>query len=183
MAVLPLGFFGLSLLYFSSTDDWLTAVMKAAIVWGLVVVASTEVLSPLRALSVAGLSAIWAASLVVAGLGVWRRRALVAARLRSGLGERPNWTHAAAAVPVVIITAATGLIGWVAPPNMYDSMAYHMARVAHWAADSTVADYPTNVLGQLYLPPWSEFAVLHLQLPSGADHLANLVQWFSMIRR
>src|SRR5258708_7841902 len=181
MAVLPLGLFGLSLLYLAATNDWRSAFMKAAVVWGLIVVASTEALSPFRALSATPLAAVWAVALLVAGLGVWRRRALVAERLRSTFARRPDTLLTVTAVPLAFIAAATGVVAWVAPPNTYDSMAYHMARVAHWAADGTVADYQTNILRQLYLPPWSEFAVVHLQILSGGDHLANLVQWFSMI--
>src|SRR6266853_1806931 len=133
MAVLPLGLFGPSLLYLAATNDWRSAFMKAAVVWGLIVVASTEALSPFRALSATPLAAVWADALL-----------------------------AVTAVPLAFIAVATGVIAWVAPPNTYDSMAYHMARVAHWAADGTVADYQTNILRQLYLPPWSEFAVLQL---------------------
>ena len=181
LAVLPLGFFGLNVLLFSATNGWRAAFIKAAVVWGLLVVGSAEALSPFRALSPSALVGVWGAALVVAGLGAWWRRALVAEQLRSTLARRPDPMLAAAVIPVAGIAVATGVIAWVAPPNTYDSMAYHMARVAHWAADGTVADYPTNVLRQLYLPPWSEFAVLHLQILSGGDHLANLVQWFSMI--
>ena len=41
--------------------------------------------------------------------------------------------------------------------------------------------YPTQELRQLYLNPWSEFAILHFQVLAGTDRLANSIQWFSMI--
>jgi 4-amino-4-deoxy-L-arabinose transferase-like glycosyltransferase len=60
-------------------------------------------------------------------------------------------------------------------------MTYHMSRVMHWFQQGSVAHYPTNILRQLELNPWAEFAILHLQVLSGGDYLANLVQWFSMV--
>jgi len=181
LAALPLVFFGLCVLYFGVTNDWRVAFLKASIVWGLVVVASTEALSLFRALSFPALTAVWTLASVVAALGVWRRRSLLVGRLRANAGDRPRLLLVLALLPIAAIVVATGLIAWVAHPNTYDSMAYHMARVAHWIADGTVADYPTNILRQLYEPPWSEFAVLQLLVLSADNHLANLVQWFAMI--
>jgi len=180
-AALPLLFFSLSLLYFGGSNDWRLAILKAAVVWGVVVVAITESLSPFGLLSMPAVIAVWTLGSLAAGAGVWRRRKLLASRLRPDL-RGGQWRMTALAVsPIAAIAAAVGVIALVAPPNTYDSMAYHMARVAHWAADGTITDYPTNLLRQLYLSPWSEFAVLQLQLLSGGDHLANVVQWFCML--
>ena len=159
LAVLPLLFFALCLIYLRATNGWRAALLKASIVWGLVVVASTEALSPFRALSFFPLLAVWAFAVLAAGLAVWRRRALLAGRWRPIEGGRSRRMVALALSPLAAIAVATGVIAVVAPPNTYDSMAYHMARVAHWLADGTVAHYPTNSLRQLYLSPWSEFAV------------------------
>src|SRR5258708_7190908 len=68
-----------------------------------------------------------------------------------------------------------------AAPNTFDSMTYHMPRVMHWAADGTVAFYPTSIIRQLYSAPGAEYAVLQFQVLSGGDHAANLVQWFCMV--
>ena len=82
---------------------------------------------------------------------------------------------------VIAIVVITGLIALIAPTNNWDSMTYHMGRVAHWVQNGSIAHYPTNILRQLTMPPWAEFAVTHLQIMSGGDRFANLVQWFSMI--
>ena len=68
-----------------------------------------------------------------------------------------------------------------AVPINPDSMTYHLARVAHWAQNGSVAFYPTHIVRQLYQPPWAEFAVLHLFIFAGGDRLVNLVQWVSMV--
>ncbi len=59
-------------------------------------------------------------------------------------------------------------------------MSYHLARVAHWGQNHTVAFYPTHIVRQLYQPPWAEYAMLHLYILAGGDRLANLVQWVAM---
>ncbi|MGB3652267.1 MAG: glycosyltransferase family 39 protein [Rivularia sp. (in: cyanobacteria)] len=82
---------------------------------------------------------------------------------------------------VAVIFATVGLIAVVAPPNTWDSMTYHMSRVVHWIQNHSVANYPTYNLPQLFHPPLAEFAIMHLQILSGGDRFANLVQWFAMI--
>jgi len=75
----------------------------------------------------------------------------------------------------------TGMTALLAVPTNYDSLTYHLARVAHWAENQGVSFYPTQIVRQLHQPPWGEFAMLHLYLLGGGDRLVNLVQWFSMV--
>lgn len=82
---------------------------------------------------------------------------------------------------ILFIVTTVGFIALVAPPNTNDSMGYHMPRIMHWIQNHTVAPFPTNYTAQLFLSPWSAFAMLHLQILGGSDRYVNLVQWFSMI--
>src|SRR2546428_10484809 len=91
LAVLPLLFFGLTLLYLGATNGLRGAFVKASVVWGLVVVASTEVLSPLRALSLPALTAVWTLASIAAGVGVWQRRVVLTERLRPAVAGGPWW--------------------------------------------------------------------------------------------
>lgn len=84
-------------------------------------------------------------------------------------------------LPIGFIVSLTGLIAFVAPPNNYDSMTYHLGRVVHWIQNHSVQHYPTNIDRQLFMPPWAEYAVTHFNLLSGGDRLANAVQWLSML--
>jgi len=74
-----------------------------------------------------------------------------------------------------------GMIALVAPPNNWDSMTYHMTRVAHWIQNRNVDVYPTHILRQVTYPAGAEYAILHLQILTGSDRFANCVQWLSMI--
>ena len=49
------------------------------------------------------------------------------------------------------------------------------------SAGGCVAYYPTHIQWQLYQGPWTEFAILQLQVLSGSDRFASLVQWACML--
>ncbi len=98
------------------------------------------------------------------------------ARLRSFASDEKAYVFFI--VTVLILTAT---IAWVAPPNTFDSMTYHMSRVMHWRQNSTVDFYPTTILRQLLSAPWAEYAILQTVLLSGGDRFANFVQWSSML--
>jgi len=80
-----------------------------------------------------------------------------------------------------VICATTLLIALLSPPNNYDSMTYHMARVAEWIQHQNVNFYPTAIPRQNYSMPFAEYVVLQFQILSRSDLYANLVQWLSFI--
>ncbi|MCM0034304.1 MAG: glycosyltransferase family 39 protein [Burkholderiaceae bacterium] len=82
---------------------------------------------------------------------------------------------------ILIVILITAILAWYSPPNTFDSMTYHMSRVMHWIQNRNVDFYPTSILRQLFSSPWSEYAILHLQLLSNSDRYANYVQWLSMV--
>ena len=64
------------------------------------------------------------------------------------------------------------------PPNNFDSMTYHMARVAHWEQHSSIDHYRTHILRQIEFPPLAEWVILQLQVLTGGDQFANSIQLF-----
>jgi hypothetical protein len=159
--------------------DWRTALLVAAVLWGIAVVAVTEALSPVQAVRPGPLLGAWLALTAILAWRVWR-----GGRARIALGRpeiRLGGAEAAMLLAVAAIAGAIGAVALAAPPNTYDSMTYHMSRVAHWAQNGNVGHYPTTIARQLHQPPWAEFAILQSYVLSGGDRLANLVQWFSML--
>lgn len=73
------------------------------------------------------------------------------------------------------------LIAVYYPPNNWDSMTYHMARVMHWIQNKNVAFYPTNNDRQLYSGPVAEYIILNWMLLINSDLFSNLVQYLSML--
>src|SRR6185503_13117846 len=83
----------------------------------------------------------------------------------------------AALVSIGFVTLAVAL---VAAPNTWDSMTYHLPRVAHWAANGSVEHYPTSIDRQLWQPPVAEYFVLLAYVGlGGSDRLANLPAWLA----
>jgi hypothetical protein len=155
------------------------AFLSTAVVWGLIITATTEVLSLFRSLDSVWLSVCWGAAVLVAAFTALR--AHPDAMVWPLKPRRPTLDVLLFLAPIAFAASLTGVIAISGWPNNWDAMAYHLARVAHWGQNRSIAFYPTHILHQLFYPPWAEYATLHLTLLGGEERLANLVQWFSML--
>lgn len=106
---------------------------------------------------------------------------------RSALGElferaRGTWSRcgrfeqALVAISVACLLLV-GLIALLAAPNTWDSMTYHLARVAAWLRLGGVANYATSAEPQLFQPPGAEMLIAQWQSLVGGDRMAAIVQW------
>jgi hypothetical protein len=124
---------------------------------------------------------VWLLPTVLAGAWLVRR-----VRLGGSITwphwERPggilDWMILGGGLGILLITA---LIAWVSPPNTWDSLTYHMARVAHWAQDRSLAPFATGNERQNFMPPAAEIAMLQIYVLAGGDRLVNFVEWFAML--
>ena len=71
--------------------------------------------------------------------------------------------------------------GILYPPNNWDSMTYHMARIAHWVMNESVYPYPTHIYRQIYQPPLSEWIIAQVCILNKADYFANAIQLIFLI--
>ena len=187
LAVLPLACF--ALIYMTAlryslrvAHEWdpRRSFLLACVVWGVLLTAFTEALSISHSLTRGSLSVAWGLACVASAAAYHRLgRTQERRKVLDGVSAMPN-TLIALLCGAGIIVLTVGLIGLLAPPNTWDSMTYHMSRVAHWIQNQSVAHYPTNIPRQLHLALWAEFAITHFQLLTGGDRFANSVQWFSM---
>src|SRR5438067_75755 len=171
----------LTALWRSRTErDPRPALLGAALIWGLVLVGITEGLSLFFALTPLGLGLSWGIASLGAALALRRSKAQpkAAACLPIEYRCRLGLAMSAAILVVALISGSISVLGW---PNTYDAMAYHLARMAHWSQDRSVAFYPTSITHQLFYPPWAEYAALHLTQLGSDVRLANLVQWPSLL--
>jgi 4-amino-4-deoxy-L-arabinose transferase-like glycosyltransferase len=159
---------------------WRVSFLTAALTWGLGVTAITEGLSLFRLITFGWLLAAWIGAVLVSAAicATVSTREKLKALCRFPSIARFEFCCLTA---VATIAALVALVALASPPNNADSMAYHMPRVMHWVQNQTVAHYPTNILRQLFQPPWSGYAIMQFQVLTGGDQWANLVQWFSMI--
>jgi len=79
---------------------------------------------------------------------------------------------------IIILTFFTSI---VYPPTTADSMDYHLPRVMQWIQNENVDFFSTSDHRQLMMPPFSEYFILHLQLITNNDYLANVPQWLAML--
>lgn len=165
--------------------------MAAALVFGVLLTAITEILSVCHALTIVWLVAAWGLCALVL-LTCFYRQPFPGASDKRGDTLPPyapmvnheratDSLYLAALAGIVGIILIVGFTALIAPPNTWDAMTYHMARVAHWAQNRSVAFYPASDQRQLYQHPWAEYALVQMQLLSGGDHFANMVQWCSMV--
>jgi hypothetical protein len=181
--VICFALFGVTFAIFRSEGSvltrWRVSFLAAAVTWGLVVTAMTEVLSLFRLITFGWLLTLWVGAVLLSAavcVAISTREKLTALLEFPSIPRFEFWCLAA----VGTIAALVSLVAFAAPPNNSDSMIYHMARVMHWIQNQTVVHYPTNISLQLFQPPWAEFAIMHFQVLSGGDRWANFVQWFSM---
>jgi 4-amino-4-deoxy-L-arabinose transferase-like glycosyltransferase len=157
------------------------AFLETSLVFFSFIAASTEIFSLFNAISPLGFVLLWSASVLIL-FGKFYDDVKNGAIRMSSLGREE---FKAAPKLCLFLTGFIYLITLVvalaSPPNTYDSMTYHMARVGHWIQNGNVDFYPTAILRQLYNPPLAEYGILHLQLLAGNDYFANLVQWFALV--
>lgn len=75
----------------------------------------------------------------------------------------------------------TFILAIIIVPNNWDSMTYHLARVANWIENRSVKYYPTYIDRQLYYSSFTEYVILHICLLCRNDLYVNLVQWVGYI--
>ncbi len=155
-------------------DDWRYQTGLAFVVTGVIAVAAIEVLSVFSALTQKTVGVTWGALLCVA-LSVWFFGYRKTQILPSISGFSGLFLGLLSGIFFLVII--TSVVALLAPPNTWDSLTYHMSRVAHWVQNRSVGHYPTNILRQLYHAPGAEFMILQAQLLSGGDRFANMIQW------
>jgi hypothetical protein len=156
------------------------ALLIAGILCGVWLVAGTELLSLGHLLGFVPLLTWWGA--LVGGLAwlVVRRRRELRGWLPSvrslGLAE---WGLAGGCLLLLSLAA---LCAVRMPPHNGDSLMYHLPRQLRWLQQGSVAHFPTHDLRQLQMPPYAEFAGLHLMILVGNDSWVNLVQWLALLQ-
>ncbi len=165
--------------------------LMSSVVWGIVVTLLTEVVSVFELLNIQTVFSCWltlvlvqiglratkrsSTSLIVTAGDYYNKLQLLVQGAVVTVKNQPLF------IAVLFILSVTLFTALLAPPNNFDSMVYHMPRVMHWIQDGSVRHYATNILRQIELNPWAEYAILHLQLLSEGDYFANSVQWFSLV--
>jgi len=153
---------------------------RAVLIWSALQVACAEGLSLVQRFGFSGIAICWSViTLALLTTVMIKRRQILASisTLREGFrfhlknGFRPT---------LVVLLAFLALLllqGLAYPPNTYDSMTYHLARIVHWIGNESLSHYPTHIIRQLYQPPFAELAIAQTCILAGSDLFAASVQW------
>ena len=183
IVLVPIFYFLLWLVVFNAkrTDGLRHTFLKTGLLAFAFVAVTTEILSLFRLINAITIIILWLGANLVS-FGLIRRK------IKSGVREIwQDFRVKIKAVPkfyltlLIFIYSIILILAVFSPPNTFDSMTYHLTRVASWVQFGSVEFYPTAILRQLYQPPLAEYTILHFQLLSGGDYFANLIQWFSLI--
>jgi len=90
----------------------------------------------------------------------------------------PEWSLV---LIVIVALSATAIVAYAAPPNRWDSLTYHMARVAHWAQAGSLGHYATGIERQNLMAPGAEIGMLHAYVLAQGDRLVNFPEWLAMV--
>ena len=153
--------------------------LYASAIHTLCVVLATELLSVLGLLRLPALGLFWGAAVALVAAYLWFRADRSAIQRACGKAWKRARVWPIQLSIVALVLAATLLTALVAPPNSWDSMSYHMSRVAMWLQQGSVAHYQVPYLPQLIHPPLTEWHILHLQILADGDRFANVVQWMA----
>jgi 4-amino-4-deoxy-L-arabinose transferase-like glycosyltransferase len=80
-----------------------------------------------------------------------------------------------------VILIATFTVAWVTPPQTWDSLTYHLSRIAHWSQNQSVGHYISGIERQNSMSIGAELLVLNLYVLARGDWLANFPQWLAML--
>lgn len=187
LSLIPITFFIIIFFVFQKSKiapSWRISFLSASLVWGLLLTTITEFLSLLGLIGFCEILGAWILSIILSLIYLLRVFQVNSGNYKLNLHLKLTGISSfeiLSLAGIIFIIIIVGVIGWISPPNTWDSMTYHMSRVMHWIQNRSVLHYPTHILRQLHQNPWAEFSILHFQILSGSDLFANLIQWFSMV--
>jgi hypothetical protein len=165
---------GLRAWFPDARERWLAAATLAA-AW---VVLSAEALSTIDALGRAGVAAAWLVLVLAAwGLARWRPARTAAASDSGGTGDRLGAFDRVLLAWLVAIGGGLLALAVAAPPNSDDTLCYHLGRVAHWLAQSSLDHFPAHDLRLLEYGQWFDLAMLHALALWGTDRWVQAPAW------
>jgi hypothetical protein len=177
--ILPLAYISILLSVGNSRfgADWRQAALRAALLWMSYLVFLTEILSLFNAITKAALFIGWLIPIVGAGAFLWQRRENGNRILFPNFSRPEGWLDWVLLGGIVLYLALTALVAYLAPPNTFDSLNYHMARVVHWAQDQSLRHFITGLDIQNSNTPGAEMAILNTYLLAGGDRWSNFIAW------
>jgi 4-amino-4-deoxy-L-arabinose transferase-like glycosyltransferase len=155
------------------------ALVAGMVLFGVVVVVISEVLSYWRLLSVGPIAVCWL--IVCMAAVIFNARVIRWRKLLPPIGARLEDADVLFLIGLLSLLVPTALLARIAAPAVDDAMAYHLPRVVLWMQAKSLDFFPTNFPQQIALQPFNEYVLLHTYVLSGGDAYVNLVQWVAFV--
>ncbi len=150
--------------------------MYTLIVFSILVVLITEISSYFKVYNYTSSFFYWGISALASSFVYFRSNLLPLKNLKKTI--KSNKIIVLVSVLFFLLLFIQGILY---PPNNWDSMTYHMARIAHWVMNESVYPYPTHIYRQIYQPPLSEWIIAQVCILNKADYFANAIQLIFLI--
>lgn len=163
------------------------SILVSALCFSTFIVLSTEILSFFHGLTFGGVFCFWAIVTCIGSMLIFKNKDSIFSKCKTDFQNVLNHFKQLSVFNKITFISLLALLflvllqGLIYPPNNWDSMTYHLARVLHWLQNQSVENYPTHILRQLYQPLFSEYTVLHTVLLTNTDLFANSVQFSFLI--
>jgi hypothetical protein len=162
-------------------NDLRQVTLRAGILFVVYLIALEEVLSLFKGITRIGLIIGWLILILIAGVYIFRVYLKNNSFYLPHLTLPAEWSGRLLLALSTFVLVITFLVAWLSPPQTWDSLSYHLSRVAHWAQNRSVADYVTGIERQISMNPAAEMVTLNFYVLVGSDRLATFTQWFAML--
>lgn len=155
-------------------------VIYAVVVWNAWSYILVEILSHYHRLNRIGIACAWGMLDFILFVSILAKRKCVVLREYKHFFEllKQKWVYV---LPLFLALIVLGLAIVTVPYN-WDSMTYHLSRIAYWAQNESVAHYAVEDVRQLSSPVLAEFVNVQVYILSERkDQLLNLLQTGSYI--
>ncbi|MGB8253334.1 MAG: hypothetical protein WCF08_08960 [Anaerolineaceae bacterium] len=158
-----------------------TNLIRSAILTAVYSILSLEILSPFHLVTRITLVVVWLIPLT--GFMIWylNQRHSGSRVFLPKISFPHDWSGWLAFSAIALVIILTTIVAWISPPMTWDSMTYHMSRIAHWAENRSVWHYITGIERQNSMSPGAEMLTLHGYVLTGDDRFAPFTEWLAML--
>ena len=168
--------------YRPATLSNVETILTSVLCFSVVITVLTEVLSLFHAINLITIGLCWSLFAITLVAILWRNRVKTLTSFTAAKNKiRDNLRFSTTFEKAVLFSIfscflAISIQALIYPPNNWDSMTYHLTRIIYWIGNGSVEHFQTNIIRNLYQPPFSEYMLMHVNLMNGNDYLANLLQ-------
>lgn len=164
--------------YYKRENDIFKALIKTIVLWTSYLYFITELLSAFSILNKNMLLVTWGGIDIILLCILIKEKVWITFRVREIKKCSFSWKYGAAFFMCMVAL----LFAVLTIPYNWDSMTYHLSRVAYWREHQSVSHYATNIVRQITSPVLAEFIQTHIYiLMDGSDRLLQLVQCISYV--